>query len=172
MNKNKSQSGNILLIIMTVVIVILIGALGFVFWQNYMQTPKATTGTTSTPTSAAITIDDTAAAVLVANFYSEYSSVGNVNKDGDPSLSDQAAVVSKYGTANFVTEYGKFTGQDNAVCAQQYMGPQIVTGHSASDTTAVVTVKELANHNRTTNITVNVVDSSGLKINSITCPAN
>jgi len=54
-NKKQSQSGSAHLVVIIVLVVALLGALGFVFWQNFMQ-PKSTPAPTpevaviSTPT--------------------------------------------------------------------------------------------------------------------------
>lgn len=47
MHKNR-QSGSAHLIIILIVIALLVGALGFVFWQNFMQPKNNTSNTTST----------------------------------------------------------------------------------------------------------------------------
>lgn len=56
MNKKQSQSGSIHLIIVIVLVVTLIGALGFIFWQNFMQ-PK-TSDTNSSTTASTATVSD------------------------------------------------------------------------------------------------------------------
>lgn len=51
MNKQKSESGSAHLVIIIVLVVALLGTLGFVYWQNFVQTKTANTQTNQTNTS-------------------------------------------------------------------------------------------------------------------------
>lgn len=59
MRTNKSQSGSAHLIIIIILVVALLGALGFVFWQNFVDkaADSATTNTSDTTTTNAATSD-------------------------------------------------------------------------------------------------------------------
>lgn len=91
MNKHKSQSGSSHLIIIIILVVALLGTLGFVFWQNYYQT-KTTTQTkisnakvveTNNSSSSSLPIDDGAAATFVKDFYISYIAVRQNGGDYD-----------------------------------------------------------------------------------------
>lgn len=52
MNKKQSQSGSAHFIIIFILVIALLGALGFVFWQNFIQTKTTENKTSSTSTSS------------------------------------------------------------------------------------------------------------------------
>ncbi len=52
MNKKQSQKGSSHLILIIVLMVALLGALGYIFWQNFMQSKTNTSVTTSNNTSS------------------------------------------------------------------------------------------------------------------------
>lgn len=165
---------------MAVVIVILIGALGFMFWQNYMQ-PKATTDATSTPASTSTpvvsTIDDTAAATMVGEFYSKYyDSIKIYLNSANPDKTEVNSLVSQYGTTNFVKTYNETTMYDPVLCVQALNDSRpTVTSHKLVGDTASVTVQTkwgTASAPTYNVMDVSVANQSGLKIDSVTCPAN
>lgn len=55
MKQQKYQSGSAHLIIIIILIIALLGSLGFVFWQNFIQTKTSNTPTTSTVSTTAST---------------------------------------------------------------------------------------------------------------------
>jgi len=55
MNKNKYQSGNVHFIIIIVLVVALLGALGLIFWQNFIQPKPGTSKTDSVKTPSTTT---------------------------------------------------------------------------------------------------------------------
>lgn len=52
MNKKQSQSGSAHFIVIFILVIALLGALGFVFWQNFIQTKTTENKTSSTSTSS------------------------------------------------------------------------------------------------------------------------
>lgn len=185
-NKHRSQTGSVHLVIIVILVAALFGALGFVFWQNFMQSKSSSTqdntaikATSNTDSNSS---NNVTASTVVGNFYSEYMSVVNDSSitDGKVAITKELAIVTKYGTSNFVTQYNTVTGMDNAICLQQYNGKQIITGQKENGSTTAVSVQEdmsLYNGDGSVkaqrdplNISVNVVNQSGFKIDSITCP--
>lgn len=75
MNKKQSQSGSAHFIVIFILVIALLGALGFVFWQNFIQTKTTNNNTASTSTSSTKTTD-----VVVDN--TKYFSIAQWNIKG------------------------------------------------------------------------------------------
>ena len=87
MNKKQSQSGSAHLVIIIVLVVALLGALGYVYWLNFMQ-PK-TSDTESSTTTSTTTVSDitykkyttTGKYVVSFNYPSTWTTVNTNNSD-------------------------------------------------------------------------------------------
>jgi hypothetical protein len=171
-NKTKLQSGSAYLAIVIILSVALIGALGFAFWQN---TNKPADVANALKPVGSNSIDDSEAAIMVGNFYSEYNAVWNnptaTGSEGSKLIDNAHALVANYATSNFLTEYDKPRNMDNVVCAQQFVGAQKIIDHKADGNIAEVTVRETFVYSGNHDIKVKVVDQDGLKIDSINCPS-
>lgn len=104
MNKTKSQSGSVHLIIIAILSIALIGTLGFVFYQNFIQNKDSTTKTnevkttTKTETTAATktAAPTIAPGTVVSDFVTSYLSYMASPRDGhyDLPFALQSSVVT------------------------------------------------------------------------------
>lgn len=178
---NKKQSGfSVVELVMALVIVVLLGVVGWLAWdrmQKLSSNNDAATSKSSTNTNASSnstnnssqtntsSIDGNAAASMVAEFYGKYAVFG----------SDREELIKQYGTTNLLSDWNSASsdpsgaGSDPIECAQAIPESVTVTGHSVSGSTATVSVKE-AFGSTDDNVTVSVVNQNGLKIDHVTCP--
>lgn len=174
MNKKQSGFGAVELV-MALVIVILLGVVGWLGWGRMQQLSGSTdssaaktstsTDTSNNSGSTSSSVDGNAAAGLVAEFYGKYAVFG----------SDREGLIKQYGTSNLLSDWNKAmsspsgAGSDPIDCAQAIPEAVTVTGHTVSGSKADVTVKETFGSTED-NLTVAVVNQSGLKIDHVTCP--
>lgn len=152
MKNNKSQSGNITLVIIIIAVIAVLGGLGFVFWQNISK-PAANNVVVSEATAKI-----NSASALVNKFYAEIRTI-----DSTASTSDKEVVVNKYGTAKFLNDYSQLTGNEAVMCTQ-------ASGSIKTADAIEVPVQEQTTKRGMVNLLVDVVDDGGLKIDAITCP--
>lgn len=143
---NKKQSGfGALVLVMALVIVVLLGVVGWLAWDK-IQTAKGAD-----------------AEKFVSTFYEKYTDFGN----------DRVSLIKQYGTANLLNDWNTATsnpygvGSDPIVCAQA-IAPTSVTGYKVNGSSVDVTVSEAFNTPEV--LTIKVVDQNGLKIDHVTCP--
>lgn len=158
MKNNQSQSGNVILVVIIVAVIAVLGGLGFVFWQN-----------TSKPAANNIVVSEAtakinSAATLVNKFYSEIRTVDSTNSNSAATISNKEVIVNKYGTAKFLSDYSQLNGDEVVMCTQNY-------GVSGSSDAIKVPFQEQTVKRGMVNVSVDVVDDGGLKIDAITCPA-
>ena len=79
--KNKTQSGSVHVIIIATLVIAVIGLLGFVFWQNFIQTDESTTTKTITTSESATTAEpqSTQTELVVGNYGVEVPYDGEVD---------------------------------------------------------------------------------------------
>jgi len=171
MNKKQSGFGAVELV-MAVVIVVLLGVVGWLAWDRMQATASKTGSSTSDSTNTSQSTNTNTASInaadaesLVSTFYQKYTA-GN---------GDQVTLIKAYGTASLLADYTtagdnpEGAGSDPIVCAQA-LAPTSVTGHVDHGSSVDVTVTEAFNTPKT--LTVRVVSQSGLKIDHVTCPQN
>lgn len=144
----KGSGFSVLVLLLAVVIILLLGVIGWLVWSRIQAT----------------FINGIDAESLVLNFYQKYT-------DGN---TDRSTLVSQYGTPALQAEYNQFisspgeiSGFDPLTCVQG-IAPTTITSYKSYRTNADVTVSEAFNPPVT--LTVSVVNQSGLKIDHVTCP--
>jgi Tfp pilus assembly protein PilV len=161
-------------------LLILISIVGFIGYYVYHTSnsanssyDKAATASNTSKSSAsgdgALTAE--AASALVSDFYAKYyQAAGGSNVDATPDRDQLTLLVHQYGTANLINTYASAQAFDPIVCAQQ-VDPMTVVTSKVSGSKVVVTVRDsLASGAQ--NVPVDVVNSSGLKIDAVNCPIN
>lgn len=169
-------------IIMAVVIVVLLGAVVYLFVQANQKSDQggqdAKTSASASPTPSpepaasekpAVSMDVASVKTMVTNFYSEYA------KATDSSAVD--AIVARYGTARFIAAYNGIMHGSQGVAGD----PVMCVNGMVSGTPTVADVK-LAPTGMSATATVKVASSvmpvvtvandNGLKIDAVSCTAN
>ncbi len=125
--------------------------------------PVSQSPSSSTDTVATVKLSD--AVKLVNGLYTDY--IKNVG-----TLAATDTVLQKYGTSNIVF-YSKYYqhGFDPIICAQDSPTSVKVTGNTSANGVATVSVQEVFGSGNL-NISVNVVNQGGLKVDSLTCPGS
>lgn len=188
MKNQHKQQGSAHLVIILILAIALVGALGYIFWQNIVvkkpsdSTAQTThsTATSSTTPKTSLTSDSvkTTVSAFYAKYLTAFKHTNDPNYPGeDPDSAGMKAAVAQYGTANFVSFYDNFKyTYDPVLCAQNYptTGPDVTNVDIVSNKAKVTVTQDFSSPGATPNpktLTVNVSDVNGPKIDSITCPS-
>lgn len=165
MNKNKPQSGNVYLIIIVSLAVILLGSLGFIFYQNFMQT-KTTNNTNDIST---IDRQKNDALATVKKVY------------GTTTNSNTTSILQENLTPSFYEQTQKPSSYDIVFCSQNAYesasyGEPIITSETIGDNSTdviKVSVSEFFGDKgdyKLMNFVDVFVDITTNKIKSVSCP--
>ena len=152
MQKNKKFGLTSLEVLLSTIVILLIGAVSYLAYQNYIKLAPA--------------IDKEDAVTMVTNFYAKYyESVKN--------SSDNRLIVSQFGTTNFINSFNNTDFmKDPVLCAQNLAesSPTVKSYSLAGSVASVILETKYDTENVTMN--VSVVNQNGLKVDSVTCPAS
>lgn len=152
MQKNKKFGLTSLEVLLSTIVILLIGAVSYLAYQNYIKLAPA--------------IDKEDAVTMVTNFYAKYyESVKN--------SSDNRLIVSQFGTTNFINSFNNTDFmKDPVLCAQTIAenSPTVKSYSLAGSVASVILETKYDTKNVTMN--VSVVNQNGLKVDSVTCPAS
>jgi hypothetical protein len=164
--------------LLIVLIIVVIGAVGYMVYHNDHKTktvsvsttasnkPATTTKTTTTPAAAAISAS--AVTSFVTTFYNQYAACfnsGNLNQTCTTNL------VNQDGTSNLYSYYKPSTGSypaDPIMCAQDNPPSVTVSGVTTTSSSASGVVTENFTTPNTVKFTA-VSQSGNLKIDTVTC---
>jgi ABC-type Na+ efflux pump permease subunit len=156
MQKQNSQTGSTHLITIIILVVVLVGALGFIFWQNFMMSKSTTTQQVQIPSYVS-------EKAFVSDFYNQYVAAGaGLNGVDSQKLND---LTTKYRVTPSDTS-GNLNG---VVCGQDF--PTTIKIHDGTKTAQGVTfdIEELWGES-TSHVSATVgSDSKGLLITVATC---
>ncbi|HEY1835386.1 MAG TPA: hypothetical protein VGG13_01030 [Candidatus Saccharimonadales bacterium] len=171
MNKlSKNQKGfGAVETLLVLIIIILIGAVGWLVYKDHHKTtPPAkasTSANTNTPPAQPAKVSTSAATQLLTNFYTKYKAC-----NADQTCT--ANLVKQYGTANLLSYYKPATGsyaEDPMLCAQTLPDSISVSGVTTTSTSAAGTVTESFASNSVAIKFTAAKQSGSLKIDTVTC---
>ncbi len=179
---NYYQHGSAMVVIVSVLVVALVAALGFIFWQNFLSTgDKGNSSATKTTTAESDsskksnTTDNTPVAglhtgseanSLVASAYKKY-----IDSRKSGSSAEQALVAIRDSLSdNAYNELVAVKSTEAFTCAANYI-PDAVTVNTVADNAAATSTVAREYQGQTATATISVVtDLTTLKITSVTCP--
>lgn len=165
--------------LLVLILLAIIGFTGYYVWHTQKNTNStynnsaklnSPANSTSSKTSTSNKIDTAAAEKLVNDFYTQYYQAnGGSNVDSAPNPDQMKSLVQQYGTANLVNTYNSAKQFDPIACGQQ-VDPVTAVSSQPGDAKVIVSVQESFQDSTPLNFTVDVVNSSGLKIDAVNCP--
>lgn len=128
MVKNSSQNGSAHAVIIIILVAVLVGALGFIFWQNFMNTQKTNRAAEETSRQNDMSSTDTEKVSLKTLSISEFNIV--IHYDGNlPSMSydiESTDVGTKYANLKSESIKGDKCVEDKGLIAQVIKNPSDV----------------------------------------------
>lgn len=175
--RNDQKGFSVVEVILVLVIVILIGAVGWLVYKNHQKnTSTSTSSKTSTNTTQTSTIHTTEeATTFVQTTYDKYlSAVSNVASDNDQPLGLVGlAAVKDSLSSDFYTQAAASPNGSDFSCAGQFLPAKYTAGSASStDTGATIplTISNSSDGSTISGMTVNV-DLATLKITAVGCPS-
>jgi Tfp pilus assembly protein PilE len=156
--------------ILTVVVISLVGGLGYYLYHQNQTKNKTNNAQSSTATSTSTeqNLTEDSASQTVTDFYDKYT---KLDPPGSPETEE--AFLKQHGTANLLTYFQTYKhGFDPIICAQSSPTSITIASRTVTGQTATVLVNEVFGSDSVDGITVKVVNQSGLKIDLVTCPGS
>ncbi len=177
------HKGSAHVVVIIILVVALVGALGFVFYQNFIEkkeavkadttstdadktknTPDRTTPSTDQPAPKVYTKSE--ADVLVADTYAKYIQ----SRQAGTSVQGALEGIKSNFTETAYTAIAGSTDVEGLTCAGNYVPDSVTLDTSVSGTTATSLVKRVF-QGQTASVAITVTtDLSTLKITAVACP--